>query len=204
MNKFKPIGKVNPPEEKAAKPDESDGITLPNGEKIPRTDKLFTAVNSLEELIAYLGTIKAEHFSGGGVDGTMSAKLFLFARITQIQEGLNEIIRGLLTSKKNNARYENSRFSSGAIRIKELDLELDKLAVKTDEHIPGVGVAEAKLYYAAAICRRAERQVILSKNLTLGLVPDEIAVLFLRKLADYLQALAVSTVKKETKNTNLK
>jgi len=190
-----------------------DTTVLFNGESISKADKLLAAIGTLEELVAYLGVVKAEHFDPSiekKFEIDSSSKLFLYARITQIQETLIDIKSSLGTSRKNVARYENSRFSNGEQRIKDLDHEIDLMPVglnqlkesmreKPLQNIPGMSIVEARLMYARTICRRAERQVHSSKNLQMGIVVEDSCVSYLNRLGDYLLALSVHVLHMQNK-----
>jgi cob(I)alamin adenosyltransferase len=201
---------------------------LPNGEVLSKQDKLFAATGAIEELRAYIGIIKARHYNPGtgisdltsrptqrslvdkGGDNTLkiSEKMFLFARLTQIQENLQEIITSLLTSKKDSTKYEKTRFDPQGRLVEELKRELKRELTSRSEveinprtnlvspanHIPGSTELEAQLYYCKCICQRCERQVLASKNLSLGLVPDRSISEYLYVLGQYLLNLAQASL----------
>lgn len=183
-----------------------------SGEKVSKKDKIISAIGSLEELFAYIGVIKAEHFNASSerkFDIPNSMKVFLFARLTQIQETLLDIIMAIGTTRKVVLRYEGSRFSAkdGETRLKELEDHINEMknydsTVTWPENgcnpknsiLPGTSVLEAQLLYARTICRRAERQVISCKNNNLGIFPEELVLTFLNRLGDYLFALSVHSL----------
>lgn len=182
---------------------------LYGGEKLSKGEKLISALGTIEELIAYLGVIKAEHFDTNGTatelkfSATSSSKLFLFARLTRTQEILLDIMRSLGTSRKIPGRFENSRFDLADKYVAELEKELSTLNIdavqsktfdKPLQLLPGSSVLEAKLFYARAICRRAERQIISSKSAQNGLVVEDGCLHFLNRLGDYLLSLAVHSL----------
>lgn len=166
--------------------------TLFNGESICKSDKLLAALGSIEELSAYIGVIKASHFSS-----TESKGLFNCAHLTQVQECLQNITLSLGTSKKVNARFENSRFISADKHIEDLEKEIGRLSeelsvqVKPLALLPGHTLLEAQLLFSRAICRRAERQVCSCKNPSLGIVVEESVQKYLNRLGDYLLYLAL-------------
>lgn len=183
-----------------------------SGEKVSKKDKVISAMGSLEELFAYIGVIKAEHFNASSerkFDIPNSMKVFLFARLTQIQETLLDIIVAIGTTRKVVLRYESSRFSAkdGETRLKELEDHINEMknydnTVSWPENgcnpknsiLPGTSVLEAQLLYARTICRRAERQVISCKNNNLGIFPEELVITFLNRLGDYLFSLSVHSL----------
>jgi cob(I)alamin adenosyltransferase len=171
-------------------------------------------IGTLEELSAYIGVIKTEHFDPNTeekFDIDSSAKLFLYARLTQIQETIIDIEASIGTSRKVLAKYEFTRFSSGEQRIKELENEVDLMSdvnlaqikesmrEKPLQHIPGVSLIEAKLIYARTLCRRAERQLCGAKNLQLGIAPEDMCINYLNKLGDYLLALSIHLLHMQNK-----
>lgn len=177
---------------KSLHPGDKGQTTLFNGESICKSDKLLAALGSIEELSAYIGVIKASHFSS-----TESKGLFNCAHLTQVQECLQNITLSLGTSKKVNARFENSRFISADKHIEDLEKEIGRLSeelsvqVKPLALLPGHTLLEAQLLFSRAICRRAERQVCSCKNPSLGIVVEESVQKYLNRLGDYLLYLAL-------------
>lgn len=176
------------------KPITNDTTVLYSGEKLSKADKIFASLGTIEELQAYLGIIKAQHYSA-----VQSSQMFLSARITQIQETLTRIMLSLGTTKKSNAKYESSRFSSISEKsIGDLEIEINKLSIHSefkkggDCPIPGSSLLESNLLYARTLARRAERQVVASKNLSIGLCPENEVIEYLNLLGDYLLYLAYS------------
>jgi cob(I)alamin adenosyltransferase len=175
-------------------PGDKGQTSLINSESICKSDKLLAALGSIEELSAYIGIIKACHFSG-----TESKGLFHCAHLTQVQECLQNITLSLGTSKKVNARFENSRFASAEKHIGDLEREIERLASEMGLNLstkpivvsPGHSPLEAQLLYSRAICRRAERQVCSCKNPSLGIVVEESVQKYLNRLGDYLLYLAL-------------
>lgn len=188
--------------------------TLYNGEMVKKTDKIISAMGTLEELSAYIGVIKTEHLNTNSeqkFDIDSSAKLFLYARLTKIQEALIDICASLGTSRKITARYEFTRFSCGQSRIADLKSELElmkdvdfetlksSMREKPLQIISGTTILESRLLYARTLCRRAERQVIGAKNLQVGIVPEEICLRYLNVLGDYLLGLSVHVLHMQSK-----
>lgn len=172
----------------------NEGI-LANGEKLSKSDKIFASIGTLEELNAYIGLVKSQNFNL-----QQSSKMFFIARLTQIQETVLSMINSLSTSKKNPEQYEKSRFSKIADRnITELQTEIDKQASDTGLEkkdylmiLPGQSQLQSQLLYTRTIVRRAERQILASKNQFLGLVPEEHILRYLNVLGDYFLYVANS------------
>lgn len=187
--------------------------SLYNGEIINKSDRIVSTLGSLEELLAYVGIIKAEYLNtntDSKFDIDNSSKMFLAARLTQIQEVICDISHAIGTSKKIGAKYENSRFGNDQ-RIMELenemslmtDVDLDRIKADMKEKplqiIPGTYALEAHLMYARSLCRKAERQVCSCKNSTVGIFPDEKCVSYLNRLGDYLLALSIHVLHMQSK-----
>jgi len=185
-----------------------------NGEPVSKADKIISFLGTLEELNAYIGVIKTEHLNPNNelkFDIDSSAKLFLYARLTKIQEALIDIMASSGTSRKVQARYEFTRFACGPQRIADLESELvlmndvnfgqlkAGMREKPLQLIPGTTTLESRLMYARAICRRAERQMAVAKHAQLGLFPEEPCVRYLNVLGDYLLALSIHVLHLQSK-----
>lgn len=203
-SKFKPVE-----EKKIVKTTPSSHETiLYSGEKISKSDKTLVAMGTIEELIAYIGVIKAEHYnSDSKIDTLSSAKLFLFARMTKIQEALLDINKSIGTTKKTPGRYDLTRFVADDF-INEFDKHITEMGIdlsiyKTKDKpliiFPGTTILESNLLFARALCRRAERQLVSAKNVQLGVVVDPDCFRYLNKLGDYLLALAIQEPTKRKK-----
>ena len=177
-----------------------------SGERLSKADKLFAAIGTVEEVIAYLGVIKAEHCVAPPFRQIGSQKLFLSARLTQIQENLNRIVRSLGTSRKVNAQYENSRFAKifdkAMEELKEEISTFDADSVERVSELPGQNLLESQLHYARTLVRRAERQVICVNNLELGIVAEKEVVSYLNELDKTLHLMALNYLKYETPPRN--
>lgn len=172
----------------------NEGI-LANGEKLSKSDKIFASIGTLEELNAYIGLVKVQH-----CNLQQSSTIFLFARLTQIQEIILCIISALSTSKKNNEQFEKTRFAKIAEKnISEIQKEIDKLLEKEEKEkkdflmiLSGESLFQSQLLYARTLVRRSERQILASKNPNLGLVPEEEVIRYLNLLGDYFLFIANS------------
>lgn len=180
----------------------TEGV-LANGEKLSKADKIFASIGTLEELNAYIGLIKSQFYNS-----QQSSKIFLFARLTQIQETIIYIINALSTTKKNLAQYEKTRFSRIAEKnINEIQQEIDKILNKNELDneenkvlekkdylmiIPGNSMLQSQLLYTRTLVRRSERQIIASKNSNLGLFPEDDVIRYLNILGDFFLFVANS------------
>jgi ATP:cob(I)alamin adenosyltransferase len=191
-------------------PRKDTSTLLYNGEVVAKSDKILSVIGTLEELSAYIGIIKAEHFEPNieeeKFDIDSSAKLFLYARLTQIQESILDIEASLGTSRKIVAKYEFTRFLADE-RVKILDKEIqlmsdvnlaqlkESMKEKPLQHIPGSSVIEAKLAYVRSLCRRAERQMSGFKNLQ----AESNCINYLNKLGDYFLTLSIHILHMQNK-----
>ena len=187
--------------------------TLYNGETINKSDRIISTLGSLEELSSYIGIIKAEYLNTNTetkFDIDNSSKMFLAARLTQIQEVITDISYAIGTSKKIGARYENSRFGNDQ-RFSELenemslmtDVDLDNIKTAMKEKplqiIPGTYALEAHLMYARSLCRKTERQACSCKNSSIGIFPDDRCIRYLNRLGDYLLCLSIHVLHMQSK-----
>lgn len=194
-------------------PNIKNNTTLYNGETISKSDKILSSIGCIEELSTYIGIIKTEHLGNKEemFDIDNSAKLFLYARLTKIQETLIDICASIGTSKKIQARYEFTRFTHNQHKIDELKHELqlmndvdfqtikNSMKEKPLQIIPGTTILESRLLYARTLCRRAERQLSNTKNLQLGIIPEETCLKYLNILSDYLLALSIHVLHMQSK-----
>jgi cob(I)alamin adenosyltransferase len=175
--------------------------TMYSGEQVNKGDKILTLIGMIEELICYLGIIKVEHFDPSNetkLDIDSSAKMFLNARITQIQETLIDIQYSVGTTKKVQAKFEYSRFQNGIQKTQELmneiqlmnDVDLDVLKTKDKPTmiIPGTSLIESQLLFSRTICRKIERQLCTLKQ---SYNVEDTCISYINKLSDYLIVLAV-------------
>lgn len=191
-----------------------------NGNEMQKSDKLFSILGTIEELISYLAIIKTEHFDTNyenKFDIDSSAKLFMCARLTQIQENVMDIA-GVIAEDKNRAEF-------GFGRTEELKAELElmsdtdfvNLKKSTKERflkiIPGSSVIEARLFHARALVRRLERQMCLASVPHRECPPsgdrayrgtDNACHAYVNTLGDYLLALSIHILHIQQKEPMIK
>lgn len=182
---------------------------LYSGESVPKYHKIIVSLGSLDELISYIGVIKSEYMiiHENKVDIDNSTRLFVFARLTQIQETLIDIQQSIGSKK-------NIKFTNGEQRIRELENEISlmgdvdihviKLNLKDKplQIIPGTSLIESKLLHARSICRRVERQMHLNEQKTNFI--EENCLKYLNKLSDYLLGLSIHLLHMENKEPTKK
>ncbi len=164
---------------------------LPSGEKITKSHKCLLASGSIEETIGLIGRLKSYHFT---LEEPSARKMFIFARLTKIQEDLFGIIKSITTTPVNSGKYSNSRFSSE--KVKELEDAILALNSKAYKGIPGSSTLESDIYVIWAVVRRCERQVINARDPSLGIVVEENVIQYMNKLSEYFSHLIKHTIER--------
>jgi cob(I)alamin adenosyltransferase len=123
-----------------------------NGKRIPKSSQLIRTIGAIDELNSFLGII-------GG--------------LTEIQSNLFTI----------NAILTGAKLVLPADATKKLEKEIDRiegaLPVQKNFIIYGGNRKAAQIYYARALCRRAERELV-------GLKPKSEILIYINRLSDYL------------------
>lgn len=178
--------------EKREKPNETK-------QDLTKSEKIQIAIGTVDELVAYIGRIKAQFFTNGGMkELSTSERMFLFAKMTQIQESLYDCASSLLCFNKNDPKYKRTRFSDK--KVIELQQDIEKLEeVKNDRIIAGTSILESELLFARTMCRKISRQIVLARNLQIGFIPEETVTNFLLLLEQYFQRLSKHVLKIENK-----
>ena len=216
LNKFKPqtgnfltetsISSTNTSSKDTKKEEKT---TLYTGEVLPKYNRSIVCIGTLDELISYIGVIKSEYMiiSENKNEIDNSSKLFVFARLTQIQETLIDIQQSIGTIRKRDNNV--NKFLNGEQKIKELENEISlmpdvdmtsiKLSLKDKplQIIAGTSLIESRLLHARSICRKCERQLCLNEQKNLNL--DKTCLKYLNKLSDYLLALSIHLLHIENK-----
>jgi len=157
---------------------------IPCGEKIPKNHKCFNASGSIEEAIGLIGRLKSFHFN---LETTNARKMFIFARLTKIQEDLTNVIKSITTTPLNSSKHTASRFSMD--KVKELEDSINSLSSTKYKGIPGSTLIESDIYMIWSVIRRCERQVISCKDPSIGIVVEESVILYMNKLGEYFSHL---------------
>lgn len=164
--------------------------TLPCGEQVPKNHKVLMASGSIEEAIALIGRLKAMYFN---LEDTNARKMFIFARLTKIQEDLFTIIKSITTTSLVPGKHSSTRFS--ADRVKELEDAINALGCAKYTGTPGITMLEADLYNIYAVIRRCERQVSSTKDLGIGIVIDDTVYSYMNMLSSYFLHLITHMAK---------
>lgn len=154
--------------------------SLYTGERLEKTDPAFEALGTVDECNAAIGVSLAAL-------PVLSELATLREQLTHIQHSLFDLGAALATPRdtaKEKAK-EKTRFGSEGVTL--LEHWIDKM----EEHLPplhsfilpGGHLSGAELHLARAICRRAERSVILL--IRTGKAEEAIGI-YLNRLSDYL------------------
>lgn len=157
---------------------------LPCGEKVPKNHKCLVASGSIEEVIGLIGKLKATHFN---LEDTNARKMFIFARLTKIQEDLISIVKSITTTPAVPGKHTNSRFAME--KVKDLEDATSALGSALYTGMPGSTAIEADIYLIWAVVRRCERQLFSARDPSLGIIVEESTVSYMNKLSDYFSTL---------------
>lgn len=193
---------AQPPSRKKA-PSRDQVQPSPPNKAIHPTHRAMTAAGSIEELQCLLGRIKARYFNpqrNSEISSTSSRKMFYYARMTQIQEALNDLTMSLLTtSTYDKVRYERTRFSS--FHTQELVAEMRGVIRENNTSVvPGTTELEADLLIARSVARRVERQLQAAVDPKIGIELDVYGLEYIQKLSVYLNSLAIHIVATNTRS----
>lgn len=172
-------------------------------QNISKTHRVMTTVGSIEELQCLIGRVKARYFNPqktSEVGSTFSRKMFFYARMTQIQEALNDLTRSLLTTTYDKGKFNRARFPSS--HTIELQGEMKGTIGESDTVvIAGTTELEADLLICRSVARRVERQLLSSADDKLGVVVDAEALRYIETLSLYLNSLALHILSMNMKNS---
>ena len=130
-----------------------------DGKRIPKSSPIFEALGALDEVNSWLGVV-------GG-----------FTKIQKDLIAISSILAG-------------AKLDFPAVKTKKLELEIDKLETKLPI-LKGFIIPEgegAKLHFARALIRRAERAVVSLHNSSF-IIHNSI-LMYLNRLSDYFFMLA--------------
>jgi cob(I)alamin adenosyltransferase len=195
--------KTQPPSRKKQSSVNTQAQPPPVNKSIPSTHRAMTAAGSIEELQCLIGRIKARYFNAqrnSEISSTSSRKMFYYARMTQIQEALNDLTTSLLTtSTYDKVRYERTRFSS--FHTQELVNEMRGVIRENNTSVvPGTTELEADLLIARAVAHRVERQLQAAVDPKIGIELDVYGLEYIQKLSVYLNSLAIHIVATNTRS----
>lgn len=151
-----------------------DGMTgLLSGERVAKTDRRIEACGAVDELNSHLGVARASN-PADPVDEALC----------RIQNDLFSLGADLATCGKDRLTLDEATISW---LESEIDRMTEQLPPLKNFILPGGAPAAAAIHVARAVCRRAERRVILLA--ALEAVPPE-AIIYLNRLSDFLFTLA--------------
>lgn len=155
--------------------------SLFNGERRKKTDPFFAALGDVDEVNACIGLASAHCATAKENPG----KEKLIEQLGEVQSRLLDVGSAVATPLESSsdrkiaiAQFAQEHSEQLEQWIDELDSELPAL---TTFILPSGGQASAQLHIARAVCRRAERAVVVLDDA----VPDSVRV-YMNRLSDYL------------------
>lgn len=156
--------------------------SLYNGERRHKTDGAFQALGDVDELNSLIGVAREFLLE---LDTERSGQL------QTVQSRLMDVGSAVATPLENSSdsKLKRASFDSTAAPLLEswIDAMDEELPALTNFILPSGGQAAAFLHLARAVCRRAERSVILL--VSQGACEEGVAV-YLNRLSDYLFTVA--------------
>ena len=151
--------------------------SLIGGKRVPKFHDRIEAYGTIDELISYIGLIRAHSIS------VVASKQLL-----DIQEGLMSCAAIVACDNDDNKVNVPSINEDNIIPLENAIDEMERTLKPLQSFIiPGGHIVVSHCHVARTICRRAERCVIrLSQEST---IPEEV-VQYLNRLSDYLFVLA--------------
>ncbi|KAI9017669.1 Adenosylcobalamin biosynthesis, ATP:cob(I)alamin adenosyltransferase-like protein [Gaertneriomyces semiglobifer] len=170
---------------------------LYTGERRPKTDVIFEALGTTDELSSNLGLALTycEEAGNGLTD-----------KLLKIQCLLQDIGSNVATPRgnANQARLARTEFDSAGALTSELERWIDELDAQLPPLknfiLPSGGRASSALHVARSVCRRAERRVV---PLVQEGFADESTGKYLNRLSDFLFAAARYAAKFENRTEGI-
>ncbi len=154
--------------------------SLFSGERILKSDALFEALGTLDELNSWLGLLKvrlqANHFNQSQLE-LIQKNLFKIA--SNVATAADSPMRGKLTMLTEDDLTELETFENKLLKL---------VTMPNTFIIPGMTENSAILDIARAVCRRAERRII--RLLADGMERLSLDVKYVNRLSDVLYILA--------------
>lgn len=153
--------------------------SLPDGERVEKTDPRIEAYGTLDELNSHAGLLAAE------LAGMQPQPPGLRDELHEIQKKLFGVGNGLDT------RTTASRLTVDKTDAEHLEAAIDRMAGECGTArpqgfvLPGGCRAAAQAHVCRAVCRRAERRLCAT-----GMAGTAAARTYLNRLSDYFYALA--------------
>lgn len=155
---------------------------LPCGEKLLKTNKLFTTIGAIEEVIGGLAKINHTYFS----DDSKSPfnNMFVYTRISQIIDDLQLIIKSITTTPVEPDKYQESRFSLK--KLQELEGAVERMPDSRFINPQLHSVIEADIYLIRTTTKRCERALLKYKDTKLNIVIEDTVLAYISKVVEYL------------------
>ena len=154
------------------------GLTsLIGGTRVPKHDLRIESYGTVDELNSYIGMIKDYNLNQHDKD-----------TLSEIQDRLFTIGASLASDPdKSKMKIPDLHLSDVSLLEKQIDLMNETLPELRHFVLPGGTQVVSFCHIARCVCRRAERIVVHLSNESFV---DEIVIVYLKRLSDYLFVLA--------------
>lgn len=154
------------------------GLTsLIGGTRVPKHDLRIESYGTVDELNSYIGMIKDYNLNQHDKD-----------TLSEIQDRLFTIGASLASDPdKSKMKIPDLHLSDVSLLEKQIDLMNETLPELRHFVLPGGAQVVSFCHIARCVCRRAERIVVHLSNESFV---DEIVIVYLNRLSDYLFVLA--------------
>jgi cob(I)alamin adenosyltransferase len=171
-----------------------DGYTDVIGGRVTKDSPIIEFIGELDELISFIGLVKAYLKSSGGKDYEHIA-----AMLAEIQQRLMHIASYVATLGRKSSPISKDVLNSIDRTIEDLS---SKISVPRGFIIPGSSIYSSLFHVVRAICRRVERKSVrlLRENII-----DNNAYVYINRLSDlfYLLALYLDKINDVTEDVLL-
>jgi len=160
--------------------------SLFNGERRVKDDAIFEALGDIDELVSWLGLVKADVFAS-----PVSGLSALSSQLHEIQNILMRFSGQIATPKKDKLYEKISHLSQRDLETLEASeaVLLKKTNIGSAFVVPGQTHLSAEIDIARTVCRRAERRVVTCiRSSYLGHLA--LGQNYLNRLSDFLFVLA--------------
>ncbi|KAJ1888980.1 hypothetical protein LPJ66_008287 [Kickxella alabastrina] len=151
------------------------------GERRSKSDSVFTALGTTDELSSTIGLAIAH------IEGTDASSLITQLEIIQclLQDVGSNVATPLGSARASKMKLSRTRFDPDGYHCTRMERWIDDMSVGLPVHrsfiLPSGGLAASTLHIARTVCRRAERALVpLQEDI------DKETMMFVNRLSDYL------------------
>lgn len=161
---------------------------LYSGERVSKSDLRMNICGDIDELVSILG-IAYSFLNDNSLFSNNSKQGYIGTEITYIQKILFIIASEIATRQPKYDKLPNKITITDSNFITNLTAELEgRITLPKGFILPGANIISAHLDLARTITRRCERKIVTLKER--GLLPNELIIVWLNRLSDYLYLLA--------------